>query len=686
MRTAHTYCRICVASCGVLVDVDESGDLPVITRVRGDAAHPLSGGYTCPKGRGLGVAHHGAGRLDAPALGRAGSRHTVPWDAVMDDLASRLTAIIRESGPDSVAVFSGSGAVDSAGALIARRLMSAIGTRSIYSALTIDAPAKPYVGALMAGNPAIFGAGPDIERSTLTLLVGSNPVVSHGHTNALPNPRERLRRLRDNGELWVVDPRRTATAAMATRHISPRPGTDHIWLAAVVREALGWTDDEELSTRAHGITTLRAAVADITLERAASECDLPLADLTDLVGTIRRHGRFAGLTGTGVTMSRYGHLAHWLLTALLVVTDSADAPGGTLFNPGFIRGSDRLPWRSTPFQPGTGPTSRPDLPRQFGEQPAGALAREMATGGIRALLVVGGNLANCLPGAEHAHEALSGVEVLATLDITRTETTDLATHLLPCTGPLERSDITLGTDQYLPAVAAQHTPPVVASGADRRHMWRILAELGARLGHDLLPDGMGLDDDPDLLFEEAMGGARADFATLRHERVLVEDPMPVGWVREGVRARGGWDLAPAPLVSLLADAAAASTASTGERLELAPLRELDHMNAQLTEGRHAAYLNPADAARLHVLDGEEVTLRSAAGTLTTRVHCDERVRVGVVGVPHGYELANVNDLTSDDDLDPLTGMPVLSGIGVHLAPAGTSSTVRRSPTPPEALA
>jgi anaerobic selenocysteine-containing dehydrogenase len=48
-QTIRSFCRICTAICGIVVDV--VGD--EVVRVRGDPDHPLSHGYTCPKGRAL---------------------------------------------------------------------------------------------------------------------------------------------------------------------------------------------------------------------------------------------------------------------------------------------------------------------------------------------------------------------------------------------------------------------------------------------------------------------------------------------------------------------------------------------------------------------------------------------------------------------------------------------------------
>ena len=79
----------------------------------------------------------------------------------------------------------------------------------------------------------------DHERSRLLLLVGCNPVVSHGHSNAMPDPVNRLRELRTGGgELWVVDPRRTETARLTDRHLQARPGSDWVLLAWLVRRLL----------------------------------------------------------------------------------------------------------------------------------------------------------------------------------------------------------------------------------------------------------------------------------------------------------------------------------------------------------------------------------------------------------------------------------------------------------------
>ena len=54
IETKITYCRVCMVTCGL--EMDLVGEQ--IVKVRGDFNHPLTKGYTCPKGRAMGQIHH----------------------------------------------------------------------------------------------------------------------------------------------------------------------------------------------------------------------------------------------------------------------------------------------------------------------------------------------------------------------------------------------------------------------------------------------------------------------------------------------------------------------------------------------------------------------------------------------------------------------------------------------------
>jgi anaerobic selenocysteine-containing dehydrogenase len=70
-----------------------------------------------------------------------------------------------------------------------------------------------------------------------------------------------------------------------------------------------------------------------------------------------------------------------------------------------------------------------------------------------------------------------------------------------------------------------------------------------------------------------------------------------------------------------------------------------------------------------VTDGAPVTVSGAHGAVTAPARVDERLRPGTVCVPHGFVAANPTRLSAGDDVDPLTGMPVMTGVPVSVATA-----------------
>jgi anaerobic selenocysteine-containing dehydrogenase len=325
MPTVRSFCRVCTSVCGILVEVDGAD----VKAVHGDRDHPFSQGYTCPKGRALPQIHHHPDRLEHPQMKVDGGLQNTTWDACLDDLGAKLRETIARHGPASVGILFGTGVgMDAVGYRIAQSLHAAIGTPARFSPLTIDGTAKVLIAELMSGSQAINGR-PDYDNATFAMFIGSNPVVSHGHTVGLPNPRGALRDLAKHAEVWVVEPRYTETARLATHHLAPRPGTDYAVLAYLVRELLR----DGVNAQAQDADVLAVAVEPFTLEHAAAVADVSEARLTELLTSIRRAGRIAIDTGTGITMSASANVTQWLSWALLIITGSMNRQGGIWFHP-----------------------------------------------------------------------------------------------------------------------------------------------------------------------------------------------------------------------------------------------------------------------------------------------------------------------------------------------------------------
>jgi anaerobic selenocysteine-containing dehydrogenase len=646
----RTFCRICPVLCGLVVETE--GDQ--IVSVRGDAEHPISRGYTCPKGRAAGEFHHHPRRLDGPRL----RGNPASWDDTLDDFAESLRGIVATHGPDAVAVYWGTWSwMDALGRLAADDLMRNLATRSRYSAITVDAIARLTVADLMGGTPALLPTI-DHDEPGFTVLIGTNPVISHGHAGAMPDPLTTLRRLAAGPGLWVIDPRLTPSAKLANRYLAIRPGGDPALLAYVVRSLLDdGADHDYLSRHAIGVDELRRAVGPWDRATAARHSGVSEHDLDALVDALRHAKRFSIVTGTGTTMAAAGALTEWLAWSAQIVTGSFEADGGSWFNPGAISRADRVTNKRTALGRGAGPASRPDLASLFGEYPCAALADEIESGNVRALVVFGGDPLTSLPDAGRLERAFRQLDVLAVVDVVEAATVQAATHVLSVAGQFERDDLTYFTERFSPVIAAQRTAPVLSPAADRRTAEWVFRSSSERLGFAVKPDRL------------------ADLAA-KHESLatvgaFVNDPPRIrGWVHDNVLPDGKWRLNPTDLVEQLAE----YRGPADDAMVAIPRRAMRRMNSSMRDVARGGednevWINPADAGALR--DGDRVVIVNAVGSIEAPVRITDEIVSGAASIPHGFDDQNVNRLTSGAPgfMDPFTGMIRQSGIPVSIEPA-----------------
>ena len=155
-------------------------------------------------------------------------------------------------------------------------------------------------------------------------------------------------------------------------------------------------------------------------------------------------------------------------------------------------------------------------------------------------------------------------------------------------------------------------------------------------------------------------------------------------------ASGRIELAPPVLLQALAEVDSALDGWTpSASLVLVGRRQLRSNNSWmhnlpgLTGGSNACTLqvHPDDAEARGILDGTPVRMSTPTGAIVVAAEVTDTVRPGVVCMPHGWghvdegtwgEVAhadpgaNVNAVIGSDDVDPLSGTSVLSGIPVEV--------------------
>jgi len=669
VESKRSYCRVCTVQCGIFVDV--CGDQ--IIKIRGDRDHPLSKGYTCPKGRALGRWHHHPDAITAPMMRKAGKLVRVEWEEFLDDLASRLRSVIDNHGPNAVGIFFGSGlGMDASGYRMAEAFYKSLGAPPRFSPLTIDGTAKVMVASMVGGFP---GLNPkvDYENADMLLYVGSNPMVSHSHNNGMCNPAVAIRATAARGEVWTIDPLFTETAKFSTRHIAPYPGKDYAILAWLAREILD-AGPLNPSQPVNGMGTLRAALADFDRKTAAAIAGVTERDLEDLLAAIRRRGRVVVETGTGVTMSKSANLTQWLSWVLMILTGTMNRKGGVWFHPGFLNQFDsfELPVMDNPFSPG--PPTMPSVSGIIGDWPCAALPGEIEAGNIRAVVNFGGSLIRSFPDANVLAPALRQLDVCVTFEIINNETTELSTHVLPTKDQSERPEISLW-DTLSSRVSMQYTPAVVAPIGERRSAWWVISQLMKRLGMSV-PEHVPDDDrragaDEGMLATLMTQGARCTFEELAASG-WVERPLefPAGWVDAHVERMGGWKIAPPKLVEFWEEIRGADEAELDGTRPLCFIsrRQRRKLNASLSFLGSPAdiILNPADAAAHGIRDGQKVRVRTSRGEIVLTANVDAAIRMGVASIPHGHEVANVNQLTSVENVDRMGGQVLYTGIPIEV--------------------
>ncbi|TGD76127.1 molybdopterin oxidoreductase [Mangrovimicrobium sediminis] len=664
----RTYCKVCMVHCGLLAEV--AGDQ--VLKVRGDPEHPLSAGYTCPKGRAVGQLHHSPEAIDRPLMRRNGRLEPVSWDEALDDIAARLRTLIDTHGGHSVAINFGSGlGLDSSGYAMEEALHQALGYGPKFTPLTIDGVAKVLMAGAMGGFPGL-NPKTDYDAVEMLIYVGTNPMVSHAHNTGMYNPAVWIREAARRGEVWTIDPVFTETAKFSTRHIAAYPGKDYAILAWLVREII---DDGPLVPRqpVQGLDTLRAALEGYDLDTAAAVAGVDARDMRDLLAAIRRKGGNVVVeTGTGITMSTGCNLTQWFAWLLMVLTGAMNNRGGTWFHPSFLHPYENfeLP-EMDPWTPGA--KTRPDALGILGDWPCAVLPDEIDAGNIRGLFNFGGRLLRSFPDTNALERTLGDLELHVMTEILHNETTAFATHVLPTKDGIERAELsrwdTLGWN-----LSMQYSAPLVAPLGERRSAWWVISQIMRRAGLPVpahVPDCEPTQEADEAMLAHLMTGARCSFEELQ-AKGYVERPLefPAPWVDRHIERIGGWRLAPQRLVEQWNEMRAldAEQGDAPKPLCFSSRRQRRKFNAQLDFlGEEAnALLHPLDAEAHGIRDGQMVRVSNDSGVVEFVARIDPGVRRGVVSISHGYLHSNVNRLTSTAAIDRLSGMAHYSGVPIAI--------------------
>ncbi|MET0546295.1 MAG: molybdopterin-dependent oxidoreductase [Caulobacterales bacterium] len=712
VQEVTSFCRICGGGCGVRITLEDGR----MVAMRGDKSQPLSQGYACGKGLQAIEAHHGPGRLLHPLKRMPDGRFVeISLEQALSEIENKLRAQIAARGPEALGIYVGGGSAFNAAALAMQSaFMAAIGSSQLYSTLTIDQSAKVVSFERMgAWAPGLN----DFEESDVVMMVGANPMVSHGVSVLVTNPVRRIRQARERGlKMIVIDPRFSETARHADLFLQPLPGFDLPIMASLLRIILeeGWHDADFCARHVDSDSFARLIETVRDFDPAAVEARAGLApgQIRQAAEIFARDARKGAAFGaTGVCMARSGNTALHLLDCLNVVCGRTKRPGDRVI---FDVLGAKYPVHAEVISP---PRSFDSVPksrirgvgRLAGEKLTSTLAEEILTPGegqVRSLLVVGANPAVGIPDQRRIVEALRSLELLVCVDPFMNETAALAHYILPTIMQYERADLPLSLDGYalFPAPWVQYTPPIVdpPAGSDLIEEARFYWEIAARLGKQITFRGVPLPMDRAPTTEEMLTirlkGARMTLDELKQapSGLIWEDPEAiVQEARPGAEAR--LDVMPPDVAEEVRDfrrrdaLAVQALESDDPPTHLLSVRRMREVFC--STGRHLpevrkrapynpASFNPADLDAMGIAVGDRVALTSRHGRVVAIAKADETLRAGVVTLAHGWgglpdqndnDQACVNLLTSTvEDLEPINAMPLMSAIPVRVERVGAA--------------
>jgi anaerobic selenocysteine-containing dehydrogenase len=695
----HT-CMLCEAVCGLAVDTEARS-------VRGDPDDPFSRGHICPKAAAIFDVEDDPDRIREPQRREGTAFRPLSWKAALLEAGERLAAIQREHGRNAVGVYLGNPIVHSYSALLATPLFNrALGTRSRFSATSVDQLPAMLAALAMLGHQILLPI-PDVDRTSFFLMLGANPLASNGSLMTAGGIARRLDELKKRGgELVVVDPRRTETAAEATRHLAIRPGTDALLLLAMLQVlfAEGRTDLGHLEPFTDRLPLLREAAQRFPPERVAARTGIEASEIRKLARDFASAPSAVAYGRVGTCTQPFGGLSSWLIIALNAVTGNLDREGGFLFTTPAAdlvglatRTGDRGHF-------GVWKSRVRGLPEFGGELPVATLAEEIETEGegrIRALVTFAGNPVLSTPNGTRLDRALSKLDYMVSIDLYGNETTRHANLILPTSFGFERDHYDLAFYALAVRNAARYARPLVAPPPGVRGDFEVLLDLamsvrrhgGGRPGRAL---GMT------LRASRLVGAKRLLDLMLRfgpHRlslRKLAKNPhgIDLGPLRPRLPGRLGSkdkriDLAPAIFLADL-PRLEASIEEKPNGLVLIGRRALRsnnswmHNSQRLVKGPEGCvlYMHPEDAKVHGIVAGGVARVESRVGAVEVPVALTDDVVRGVVCLPHGWGHgrdgsalsvarahagASLNDLTDEQAIDALSGNAAFSGVPVTVS-------------------
>jgi len=660
-----TTCAYCAVGCSLDVHVAQDGKDNVVAKIEPNKNGSANRGHACVKGR---FAHEYArhpDRLTTPLIrGDDGELHPATWPEALDLVADRLGAIRDEHGADAFAAISSSRCTNEDNFVFQKFTRTVMNTHSIDNCSRVCHSPSAFGLGKALGTGAGTNSFEDVEHTKCIILIGANPTEAH------PVFGMRIKQAVMKGaKLISIDPRKTELATLADVHLQLNPGSNVAVVNAlqhvVLRDKL--VDDEFIQNHTTGFDTLWDEVKDCTPEWAEGISNVPAALIEDAAKMYATSGTSMILWGLGVTEGAHGSNTVFGLINLGLMTGNIGRLG-TGTNP--IRGQNNvqgasdvgaLPNVFSDYRPITDETAQKEHLARWGTLPepkAGLTIPDMFDaahdGTLKAMWIIAEDVAQSDPNTEHVVGALRALDFFVVQDIFLSETAKLADVVFPGATFLEKDGTFVNSDRRIQRVrkALEPLPGSMPDGD-------VVQEVALRMGHDL---GFGTPIDASKVMDElaalsphwnGVSYARLDAPAsfLQWPCTSADHPgtaivhqdgaflsgkgkfHPVGWQEPGEMPDDDFPF-------FLTTGRQLFHYNVGTQTRRSKVVELSPAKKERLR------IHPKDAKRLHIDNGEIVTVRSRRGVVDVEAEYSRALRPGTVFMTFHFPETRTNILLS----------------------------------------
>lgn len=679
MKYVPTTCPYCGTGCSFYLVVRENRVLGI------EPWHtpPINEGKLCQKGRYAHEFVHSKDRLTKPLIKRDGAFVEATWDEAYRLIIERF----RSYRPEEF------GCLASAKASNEDNYVMQKFARVVLKTNSIDHCARLCHSSTVAGLSEVFGSGAmtnsvlDLQESRCIFVIGSNTFEQH------PLIARRLILARKKGARVIcADPRRTPTARQADLHLSMYSGTDVALLNGLMHHIIenGWQDREFIEQRTRGSEFLKETVMreEYDLKSVSRITGVEETDLATAAEWIAKSKPAATLFSMGITQHTVGVDNVKSVANLMMLTGNIGKPGSGV-NP--LRGQNNvqgasdmggLPDVFSGYQKVTDQEALSRMMSLWGvEEMAGAAPGRTVTemieiladepGRIKCLYLLGENPMLSDPDLHRVRAALENVEFMVSQEIFLSETAQLADVVLPAACFAEKNGTHTNTERRVQRWRKAIDPP-----GEAKPDWLIVCEIARRMGYERQFPYRSEGE----IFEE-IARVTPSYAGMSYERL--EHPGALQWpcpdashpgtqilhqerfaTKDGLGVFTAVEWRPPAEVP---DSLYPLILTTGRSIWHWHTGTMTRRSGTLDREVRTGWveINPKDADRLGVEDGETVKVSSRRGEIEIQARVTEDIKEGEVFIPFHFKECPANVLTNDA-LDSIAKIPEFKACAVKV--------------------